>query len=373
MFNNVKKIIKALCIVSFFSFATVGNVQAQLGDAGEILRAGADDANIYLSEFLSPFSNGFGASLNTGWFTTANSHSTLGFELNLNVGVAMVPSTALEIDVSSLGMSNLEVTSGSNTTPTISGEDNTNTKLGQMWTNPQTNQQEPLFEFDAPSGIAFEYVPAPMAQLTVGVIKDTDVSLRFVPTTALGDFGELGLFGFGVKHGINQWIPGGKVLPVDLSVQFGYTSFNMSTDFEVDPETGNDIYNPYNASQWDGQGLEMETSAYTINAIVGKKLPIIAVYGGIGIEGTTTTLGSPGAYPLTVPNSNYDPTSSDPAENRQKVIESLSAPIDLEMEGENNFRAFAGFRVKLAVIQLFANYTLSTYPTANAGFGFTFR
>ena len=147
----------------------------------------------------------------------------------------------------------------------------------------------------------------------------------------------------------------------------------MSSDFEVNPETGSDIYNPYPSSQWTGQGLDFETSAYNINAIVGKKLPIIAVYGGLGLEGSTTTLGTPGAYPLTVPNDNYNPSSSDPAQNSEKVIESLDAPINLEIEGSNNFRAFAGFRLKFAVFQLFANYTHAEYPSANAGFGISFR
>lgn len=380
MIIKMKRFLKSISAVAVLSLALSGNAWAQLNNAGEILRAGTEDANAYLSEFLSPFANGFGAGLNTGWFTTANARKTLGFELNVSGSISTVPSSALSFNAPSL-LDQLEVTQGSNTVPTISGSDVSNTRLGQFYTDPRDNTQKVLYEFDAPTGLNIEYVPTPMAQLTVGIIKDTDISLRFFPTTEISDFGELGLFGFGVKHGINQWLPGEKLIPVDLSVQFGYTSFNMSTNFDVNPQVNANTYDPYNTSQWTGQGLDLETTAYTANIIVGKTLPFISAFGGIGIEGSTTTLGTPGSYPITspagqddynqYPNEIYHPINN--PNGATQIVRSVDAPIDIEMDGENNFRAFAGVRLKLAVIHLFANYTLSTYSTANAGFGFTFR
>ena len=373
MLTQFKYIVKGTCAVMVLSLATVGTAHAQLGDAGEMLRGGADDANILLENYLSPFADGFGANLNTGWFNQAKAHGILGFDISLNAAVAMVPTSNQTFDVSELVFSELELISGSPESPTIAGDENSSTTMGITYTNPQSGQEEVLTSFDIPGGLGFPYVPSPMIQATVGIIKDTDVTLRYVPEVDIAPIdASVGLFGFGVRHGINQWLPGGKILPVDIAVQFGYTAFNSNAGFEVDPESGSDIYNPYTPSQWQGQGLEMDTKATTINAIVGKKLPFISVYGGLGFESSTTTITTPGAYPITSINPNYDPQSN--AENtREKIIESINAPIDLEIKGSNNIRAFVGARLSIAILRISASYTLSTYSSANVGIGFGFR
>lgn len=378
MLNMFTNNIKRLCAVLALSLLTVGTAHAQLGDAGEILRGGADDANSLLQSYLTPFGEGFGANLNTGWFNQAKPHGTLGFDISVNAAVALVPASDETFNVVDLGLSELTIASGSSPeTPTIAGSDESTTRLEltSTYTNPQTGQQEQitLTEFDLPGGSGYPYVPSPMVQATVGIIKDTDVSLRFVPETDIGPIdASVGLFGFGVKHGVNQWLPGGKLLPVDISLQFGYTTFNSSADFDVNPEVGNDIYNPFMASQWDGQGLELETTATTYNAIVGKKLPFISVYGGVGFENSTTTVSTPGSYPVTSVNPDYDPNSNS-EDTRQKIIESIDSPIDLEIKGSNNMRAFVGARLSIAILRISASYTLSNYSSANIGIGFGFR
>ncbi|MDR9416590.1 MAG: hypothetical protein RI564_09915 [Gracilimonas sp.] len=378
MFNNFKKISKGLCAVLVLSLASVGTAHAQLGDAGEILRGGADDANTLLRSYLTPFGEGFGANLNTGWFNQAKAHGTLGFDISVNAAVALVPSSDELFNVADLGLTQLEIASGSSPeSPTISGDDASTTtlELNGTYQNPQTGQTEEitLTQFDLPGGVGYPYVPSPMFQATLGIIKDTDVTLRFVPETDISAIdASVGLFGFGVKHGLNQWLPGGKVLPVDISLQFGYTSFNANAGFDVEPETGGDIYNPFNESQWDGQGLDMETTATTINAIVGKKLPFISVYGGIGFESSTTSITTTGFYPITSVNPAYNPQDNS-EQTRQKIIEDLEAPIDFEIEGSNNMRAFVGARLSIAILRISASYTLSNYSAANIGVGFGFR
>lgn len=375
MFKRFKTIMKYLYALAFIGVLMTGTAKAQLGDAGAILRAGATDANTLMESYVGPYAKGFGADLNTGWFNTAKTHKKLGFALTINVAAAVVPTADQLLNVNDLALTQLELISGSAETPTIAGNDATDTRLGVYWDDPRTtSNQDVLFDFAVPAGTGFSYAPSPMVQASVGLIKDTDVTLRYVPDT---DFSavdaSIGLFGFGIKHGINQWLPGGKLIPVDLSVQFGYTTFNASAGFEVDPETGSDIYNPYQASTWDGQGIDMETKASTFNAIVGKTLPFISVYGGIGIESSTTTINTPGSYPITSPNPNYNPSSTDPAQNSEKVIEKIDSPIDLKIDGDNSVRAFAGFRFNIAVIQISGSYTLSNYSAFNVGFGFGLR
>lgn len=368
MMKFLKKYTTGTLLIGALAFSTP--VQAQLGDAGEILKAGAGDANILLKNYLAPFGKGFGSSMNTGWFSSAGTHKKLGFDVSLNVGVSVVPTSGLTFNVDNIGLTTLERTSGSSVTPTINGDDKTDTELGIYFTNPINDQQELLTEFEMPAGVGFEYVPAPMVQASVGLIKSTDVTLRFVPETDLGDdLGTVGLVGFGFKHGLNQWIPGGGLLPVDLSIQMGYTQLTMEVPFDVDPETGADIKNDFAVSTWDNQGLDFEAKAFTFNAIVGKKLPFVSAYAGLGYETSETSIATPGSYPVTSVNNDYNGVT----ETQTRKIEAIVDPIDITIGGENSVRAFAGVQFKVAVFKIFANYTAATYSSFNAGFGITFR
>tara|TARA_R110000868_G_scaffold37111_10_gene131519 strand:+ start:1106 stop:2236 length:1131 start_codon:yes stop_codon:yes gene_type:complete len=374
-----KILLKYSTAALFLGALTFSNpVQAQLGDAGEILKSGADDANLLLKSYLDPFGKGFGASMNTGWFTSAGTHKKLGFDLSLNVGAAIVPTSGLSFNVNDLGFNRLELKSGTSAvTPTVNGVDNTNTVF-EVYSDPFDHDLNPttpderilLTEFGAPAGIGFEYVPAPMVQASLGLIKSTDITLRFIPETSLGDdFGNVALFGLGVKHGLNQWIPGGKLLPIDLSLQMGFTQLTLTTPFDVNPESGSNIKNDYDPSTWDDQSLDFEANAFTANVIVGKTLPFISGYVGLGFETSETSIATPGSFPITSVNDDYNGTT----ETREKKIEAIVDPIDISIGGDNNLRAFAGVQFKLAVLKIFANYTASTYSSFNAGFGITFR
>ena len=377
MTKLIKRTIFA-AVIAFFGVITPA--YAQLEDVGEILKSGTQDANALLGNFLNPFGKGFGAGLNTGWFSTAGTHSTLGFDLSFNLGLASVPSGDNTFIFNNSDYSNLRLVSASNEVSTVSGGDNEATIEVYDFVdhdgNPATPDEEVILtEFDMPGGVDFGYVPAPVIQASVGLIKSTDLSVRFVPATEFGDFGTMNMIGFGVKHEIGQWIPVANKLPVDISLQFGYTKLSYDYDFELDPEVasgGNsDIANTYADSQWDGQGLEVEAEGYTINAIVGKKLPIIAAYAGLGYESSTTTVHTPGSYPITSVNPDWHPTTNPTVPELR--VEAIDNPIDLEFEGANSFRGFAGLQLQLAVFKIFANYTVSTYSTVNAGFGITFR
>ncbi len=71
----------------------------------------------------------------------------------------------------------IEILNDVDFTPTISGESENRAVIGRMYTNPNTGQEEELFSVELPDGTGFGYTPSPMVQATIGLIKDTDVSL----------------------------------------------------------------------------------------------------------------------------------------------------------------------------------------------------
>lgn len=370
---NLRQIFfKGSLLIVLMSFISVPSF-AQLDDVGTILQSGKADANSLVQAYLKPFGSGFGAGLNTGWTNTAKPHNTLGFDLTVSAGLAIVPDGDLSFDVNDLNLQQLEVESGSSVSPTISGINQSGPTMAAYADIPGQGQEK-LVEFDLPEGTNFQYVPAPMIKAGVGIIKNTDLMLRYTPEYDIENYGSFKVFGFGVKHDIKQWLPGGNLMPVDLSVMFGYTSMELGTDFNVvaedviqDPAN---TENPYTASTWEGQGAELNTDAWSINALVGKTLPVISVYGGIGYEASNLSILTPGSYPTVIPNEAFQ---DDPNNNEPLIVNAIDQPIDVEIEGDNGFRALAGFRFRFAIFHISASYTLSNYSSYNVGFGISFR
>lgn len=348
--------------------------QAQLGDVGEILRAGAADANILAGEYLKPFGLGFGAGLNSGWVMGAHTHKFLGFDVALRVGLAQVPveDQTFLTDPTTLGLSKLTLKAGSpSTTATLSGSKDDPTATYKI-----SQGGYDLGEIKMPSGVGEPYVPAVMIQAGVGLFLNTDVTIRYMPETEIPDFGSISLTGASVKHGLNQWLP--IYLPVDLAIQGGFTSLNMNAPLSVSPkDLGSDTKDTNPATTWDNQSIEFASSGYTINALVGKELDLfilgINIYGGIGIEKSTTTISTPGMYPIVVPNTNADGSFASDFATYQKRVDKIDSPLDLEFEGVNNMRFTAGAKVRLFLVNVVAEYTVAKYPMASIGVAISIR
>ncbi|MDX1670979.1 MAG: DUF6588 family protein [Balneolaceae bacterium] len=353
-------------LVFFFNQNPV-NAQ-QIDDIGIIIQSGADDANILAQEYLNPFGKGFGAGLNSGWFHNAKPHKKFGFDITVNASLALVPSSYENFSAAAVNsrLSRLQWDQASpDQTPTINGSKNVTTSRFTI-----TEQGQNLGGFEMPTGTGFQFVPSPMIQASVGLIANTDVTLRFLPEYTNDEFGRIKLFGVGLKHGINQWLPGGKLLPVDLSVQAGFTTLevdgNLSLtpqDFQQQPDS-----NPFPASEWEGQKVTTSTNAFTANALVGKKLPFISFFAGVGFQSATMEVETVGNYPIPVP----DESTADPTDT---TVESLAGEdiLNFEIESANSVHALAGLTLKLAFFQISGSFTVSEFPVAQASVGFSFR
>ncbi len=271
----------------------------------------------------------------------------------------MVPNSDQSFSLSSLGLQTLQYNSGA-TSPSFSGPNTPGANVSIQ------ESGYTIASFNLPKGTGFHYVPTPMLQAGIGLIAHTQLSIRYLPKINTNKYGNYQLFGAAIQHGLNQYIPGGKLLPVKFSIMAGFTDFKASTDLNVQPESGVSNPNNYDATTWSGQMVKTETKAYTINALVGKNLPILSVYAGVGLESSKMTVSTPGSYPITV----YD---SNPSNSSHKKIAKVDDPVNIKIKGSNTFRALAGFKLKLTVFYLSGTYTISKYSMASIGFGLNFR
>ncbi len=362
MYNHFKKLIKGLCAVSVISLATLGTAHAQLGDIGAFLKAGVDDATILTKEYLRPFPTGFGTGLNAGWNEAAAPKKTFGFSLQIRPSLAIVPGSDQKFDISTLGLSKIEVAQGEDpVTPTIAGK----SKWGPELVVKEKENGSEITRFDMPKGTGVNFVPAPIVQASIGLVKGTDLAVRFFPETKIGDFGEFGVLGGAIKHDIGQWLPGGKLLPVDISVMAGFNKISVSGGLDLNPEG---VRNPNDPSltsnpnpDFDSQEVKTTTNTFVINALVGKSIPIVSVYGGLGYQTASLDLDMKGDYPINTRIGGQD------------FYNVVSDPMSFTLESESSVHLLGGFRFRFGVIALYGEATVANYFTANAGIGISFR
>ncbi|MDG5766393.1 hypothetical protein QA596_02860 [Balneolales bacterium ANBcel1] len=364
-----RKISIVMIFTAALLFSPIKSSFAQLDDLGAFIEGGAEDAQLLLQEYIRPFGSGFGGGINSGWVDRAGTHGLFGFHVKVSATSAFVPSSDRSFDVNALNMENLFVLHGDDpVTPTFSGSSDSGPMLGFRSQHPQTGEMVEYEAFRMPEGTGLRFIPTPMVQAGVGLPKNTELMIRFVPTLSFDDYGEFHLLGFGAKHELNQWIPGGRLLPITLSVMAGYTTIGSETNLEARPTPdeyeqvadGVDVEN-----DWDDQRIRLNTNAFTMNLLVGRSLPVFSFYGGIGFETSTTSVKMDGNYPY------YILVESDGDIVRE--LNALADPIDFSVDGSNSLRAMAGIRIRLFPFTLNVDYTLADYSMVSAGFGISFR
>jgi len=331
-------------LLSVFAFASgvliSGNALGQ-GDLDAILKGSAADANYLAQGYLEPVLNAIGSGLNQGWYNTAANHKKFGFDLTISVSSIQFPSEESFYKVDNTRLQTLNIVSPADgMAPTLIGPDTSPT---YQYKDATTGIPIPGSEFQGPPGVDISQIPLgglplPMVNLGIGLPWNTDLKVRWASVSG-SNGANVNLIGFAIQHDIKQHIPGIKEVPFDLSALVGYTSFST--------EVGFDDANP---SQ---KGIS-DFSATTIQALIGKKLSVLTVYGGLGYNFSSGTFKAVGTY--------TDGTSGQTFTDPINITSSVSGP-----------RFTAGMRLKLAVFTLHGDYTFQRYNTITLGFGISVR
>lgn len=352
-------------VLIFILFLITKPVFSQVGNAGEILKSGTEDAEVLLQEYLKPFGSGFGADMNTGWFTAARPLRPFGFDLRVSVSASFVPVYDRSFDVTSLNLNTVKLLRGPSQTPTVFGDDTDTSTLGTTEFNSSTQQEEEIFSFNMPKGSGYHVVPAPMAQFTLGLPGHTQATLRYSPELVIDNDYSVRVFGIGGLIGLNQLLFNDQ-LPIDLSLQAGIMDLSANAKFNVLPPDDDNIENQFPDSQWEGQGINFDTNTFTANVIVGKRFSILSFFGGVGYQYASTNITTEGPYPVVVPIHENDSGSS-------YEIQSITVPINISVDGTNDVHAVGGLRLNLGLLSISTSYTVAKYSTLKAGVGIIIR
>lgn len=314
-------------------------------DIGELFKSGPGDATQLVNAYISPFFKGLGVGLNSGWTNTARAKKPLHFDIRITGTAAFVPNSDKAFDVKTLNLTGIRPVDPNKTiSPTAFGAKTEGPEM-EFYSNGYATGQ-----FKLPKGTGANVVPSPQVQLTIGLLKNIDVSLRLLPKINIGhDAGNISLLGIGTKLELLPLLMGkkAKITPIDIAIAGGYSKLIYNLPLNVNNEPVSD------------QHISVEVTGYSAEAIVSKKLAFFTPFASIGYTTSTSDLKALGSYKFDAPtplDPNYKQTYVDPINYSKKDIDGIKATI--------------GFQMNLGFFRVYTSYTQAQYSYANAGFGF---
>lgn len=317
-------------------------------DLDKFLSISAADGNKLVEGYMAPAMKSLSLGLNQGWYNTAKTHKVAGFDLTFTAAAMLIPSEDFFYNINNLNLDTLQLTKDFPgypdspdypNAPTIFGPDRAPSYMIEGSTEPPFEGPPGL---DLKSTFGNNWVPVPMLTLGFGLPKDIDVKFRFLPKRNIGDDGNVKFFGIGVMHNVKQYIPGLKLLPFDLSGFVGFTRLEADyayKDAEVMGENQRGVFT---------------VNATTIEGVISKKISVITFYGGLGYNIAKSNIAVDGWW-------DFD---DDGTQDQQEVN-----PVNLDFSASGP-KMTAGFRLKLSIFTLHADYTLQKYHAFTVGFGF---
>ncbi|MDP9079065.1 MAG: hypothetical protein M3O71_16685 [Bacteroidota bacterium] len=346
-----------LSIITLIGLASVANAQDAFSG---LIKSSPADATKLFNAYAMPLFKGLGVDQNSGWNNTAKTKKTLRFDIRVTASAAFVSSADKTFDVTKIGLSDhVRPADASQTiTPTFGGRKNIDGPLLNIYDD---NGQK-VSSFNMPAGV-ISFIPAPQIQATVGLIQNTDITLRAIPKVTVGnDYGSISMIGFGLKHDIMQDIAGktaDALIPFDLAIAIGYSHLKLDKTLSVTPENGAQPKDSQQSTDFSNQHIDGSFNSFMAQVIVSKKLLAFTPFLAVGYNTTHANVTAVGNYPVTTGGtliSNTYTTFTNPVSISEGVI--------------SGARADVGFQLNLGVFRFYTSYSIAQYSSVNAGIGF---
>ena len=340
----------------------------------------AGDLNKITSGYIKPLGIGFATGIGSSWYNTASTHHTLGFDISIKAGAILVPTSDQTFDLTGLDK-NLKVANNATTAPSFAGSgDGVGLSLysSSSTVGSTTYKGQKLIDMKTPKGIS-NIIPTICLQGSVGLPFKTELSLRYLPETKYKGM-SCSLWGIGIKHDIKQWIPVVNKLPFSLSLMVAYTKFNLDYNFDksivpanlidtISTNTSLVYQTPVVYDKNNKEGFGLTSTSFMANVIISKDLLFFTPYLGLGFSQNNFNFGFNGHFPTL---NGIDSVKTLSNKKLSYDVKDLNNPIQLAY---NTFmpNATVGFKIKLLLLALSAQYTFQQYPSASVSVGLGLR
>ena len=355
----MKKLYSLIVTVAMLTVSFGASAQSNNNNSGsgfdQLIKSNSGDALKLVQAFAEPLFKGFGIGLNSGWNNTAKTKKLLHFDLRVTGNIAQVPTADRTFDVTNIGLSShvtLDKSSPTKIAQTFAGDKNAATPLLDI----NDNNGNKVSSFTMPNGV-IKYIPAPNIQLTVGVLKNTDLTIRTTPSITVGsNGGSVGMIGFGLKHDLIQDFAKKVPKPFDLAIAVNYNRLNYNVPLTVNPDAGT-APAPGSQTDFSNQKVKGTFSGTNVQAIISKKLLFFTPFLAVAYQTANTNFGVLGNYPVT---------------SSAGVYTTISNPVSINENSVSGFRTDVGFQLNLAVFRLYLSYSPGSYQSVNGGIGLGF-
>jgi len=345
---------KLFNLLFLFFFTGTLSVFAQKGMV-ELLTAGKDDAGKLIDGYINPFLNTFGNNLNNSWYNTAEPLKLGRFCVSLGMTTSLVPKDEKTFTIDPSNYSTISTTDNQPvSTQTVFGKNKSGETIYINYSTSGGNKQIPLA---LPKGLGMGVLPLPIAQVSVGLVKGTEIMLRVLPKINIGDR-KFSYMGGGIKHSFKESIPVLKNAPIDLAIIAAYSHGNLELANGPFLSPQNGVTNTTTADYTD-QIIKFGSNAWNANLIISKQFTVFTAFGGFRVSHYKTNLDLTGNYPITVYNN-----------SGTKTINNLKDPISID-DSATQFGVNAGFRLKFGFFAFFADgiWSPGGYSSVTAGIG----
>jgi len=337
----MKKVI-LLSVMSLFFIGT----QAQ-ENINDLLTAGIDDAQRFSTDFLAPASEGLAFGINNGWFNNAKAPKKYGFEISIigNATFIKDENKSFSLNVADYNNIRFADNSPSKMVATALGQNDPDITIFITYDDPLFGNQEVALTL--PTGVGSEninLIPTAFLQASFSPFNGTQLKGRFFPKVDTDDV-KVGFYGLGIQQEFTSWLPADSVFPVAISGLVAYTHLDGSYDFT----DGQYV-------QGENQQIDTKVNTLLFELLVGTKLKIINLYGGLGYMSGKSTTDLLGTYRVT-----------DGLLFSQDIVDPFSVKQDV-----SGVRATLGANLKLGFFSLNADYTLAEFDSASVGLNFSF-
>ncbi len=388
------KKLRTLSLALLFT-AGAGHFQQAHGQAAviDVLGSGVSDADKLLNAYFQPFGESFSIGLGQNWYNSAKPLKLLRFNVQVGASLLMVPTEKQVFNPQALGMQNLRPLG--NSAPTVFGSGQGPAYELSVDDPSNPGQRLVVDTIDGiTQGLGLSMNAVPFAQFNLGLVKGTEVSVRFVPTLDLSTLGagsgSFGLWGVGVKHDIFQWIPVLNKLPFSVSGYFNYSKLSFDLGVNLPGPEGK-VYDPYTAptpgseppvvgfdytsgtaGNYANQAIAMDASSMGFGIIASKKLLFVTPYLSLGFQNAKFSLRTAGDYAILSGMAVNGVTDPEPGALREQYTV-FTDPINIQPDAISSFRYGAGIRLKFLIFGIHAEYFgVGGYTGGNVGLSIGF-
>ncbi|MBQ0736077.1 DUF6588 family protein [Aquimarina celericrescens] len=329
---------KITILIAFF----LSQVITSQTDIDQILELGVENAQRFSQDYFEPAGEALINNMSNGWYTTAKTKKLWHFEVGIVGNLSFVRDDKQSFLLRTAEYTNLSFRDGTFSQFVGSSLGSNPENLSVVINEGQASELEVVL----PDGIGDSDIgslPGGFIQGSIGLIKSTEIKLRFLPKIKTVGDAEIQLYGVAFQHEFTDWIFPLKRLPMRISALLGYT--NVKGFYDLNTTTG---------VPGADQEVRLNSNSWLLTSIVSTKFPVYNFYGGLGYYFGSNDADLLGTYQI---------------QNGPFASEVVTDPISVRTK-TNGIKATIGARAQFGIFKANMDYTLQNFGNLSLGLAF---